>query len=169
MAHCFSDLELRDGSKFEEMNISNWASVRILSHLKVSGLKKSAILEFWQVIEILSQFEVEPSQNLMHMPPRDNTSFDDFLSHFKDSEAQGMTHTVWGSYRLSQMLFLDKLSYYTNLYWNCHQDKFYVSGQQHHILIFNDVGCHQHAEKCNQRTFSSLTSRKWSPASVSPF
>ena len=28
----------------------------------------------------LSQFEVEPFQNLMHMPSRDNTSFDDFLA-----------------------------------------------------------------------------------------
>ena len=36
------------------------------------------------MIEIFSQFEVEPSQNLMHMPSRDNTSFDDFLSHLKD-------------------------------------------------------------------------------------
>jgi len=32
----------------------------------------------------MSQFEVEPSQNLMHMPSRDNTSLDDFLSLLKD-------------------------------------------------------------------------------------
>ena len=28
--------------------------------------------------------DFEPSQNLMHMPPRDDTFFDDFLSHLKD-------------------------------------------------------------------------------------
>ena len=32
----------------------------------------------------MSQFEVEPSQNLMHMPRRDHTSIDVFLSHVKD-------------------------------------------------------------------------------------
>ena len=46
----FSDLKLLDGSKFEEINISNWVSFRILSHLRVSGLKKWAISEFWHVI-----------------------------------------------------------------------------------------------------------------------
>ena len=46
------------------------------------------------MIEILSQFEVEPSQNLMHISPRDNTSFDDFLSHLKDPR-------VYATYNMS--------------------------------------------------------------------
>ena len=81
--HTFSDLKLLDGSKFEAINISNWVSNGILSHLRVSGLKKWAISEFWHVIEILSQFAVEPSQNRMQMASRDNISFDVFLSHLK--------------------------------------------------------------------------------------
>ena len=36
------------------------------------------------MIKILSQFEVESSENLMHMPSHDNLSFDDILSHLKD-------------------------------------------------------------------------------------
>ena len=54
---------------------------QLLSHLRILGLKKWAISEFRHVIEILSQFESEPSQNLMHMPSRDNISFVDVLSH----------------------------------------------------------------------------------------
>ena len=74
----FSDRKLWDSSKFEKKLNSRYWSLRTLSHLRVSCLKKSAISGYWHVIEILSQFEVEPSQNLMHMPSRDNTSFDDF-------------------------------------------------------------------------------------------
>ena len=80
----------------------------ILSHLRVSGLKKWAISKFWHVIEILSQFEVEPSQNLMHMPSRDKTSFDDFLSHLKDPPV----HWIWLSYF---GLFLNQRS--SNGFW----------------------------------------------------
>ena len=36
------------------------------------------------MIKILSQFEVESSENLMHMPSHDNMSFDDILIHLKD-------------------------------------------------------------------------------------
>ena len=45
------------------------------------GPEKVSHLGFCHVIEILSQFDSEPSQNLMHMPSRDNISFDDFLGH----------------------------------------------------------------------------------------
>ena len=89
----FPDLKLWDGSKFEAFNISNRVFVRILSYLRVLGLKKWAISEFWHVIEILSQFEVEPSQNLILMPPRDKlyyTSNDNFLSHLKDPRVRDM-------------------------------------------------------------------------------
>ena len=54
-----------------------------MSRLRILDLKKWAISEFCHVIEILCQFESEPSQNLMHMPSCDNISYDDFLSHFK--------------------------------------------------------------------------------------
>ena len=80
----FSDRKLWDSSKFEKKLNSRYWSLRTLSHLRVSCLKKSAISGYRHVIEILSQFEVEPSQNLMQIPPRDNTSFNDFLSHLKD-------------------------------------------------------------------------------------
>ena len=85
--------KLRDGSlfqfwnpekaqkSFEQKLNSRYLLLRILSHLSVSKLKKCALSEFWHVIKILSQFEFEPSQNILHMPTRDNTSFDDFLSH----------------------------------------------------------------------------------------
>ena len=43
--------------------------------------EKWAISEFLHVIEILSQVEVQSYQNLMHMPSRETTSFDDFYSH----------------------------------------------------------------------------------------
>ena len=41
------------------------------------------ISEVCHVIEILSQFESEQSQNFMYMPSRDTISFDDFLIHLK--------------------------------------------------------------------------------------
>ena len=72
-------------SKLRAVNISNRVSVRILSYLRVFGVKKWAISDFWH------QFEVESSQNLMHMPSRDNISFDDFLSHLKDPRVEGPT------------------------------------------------------------------------------
>ena len=82
MAH-FSDLKFWDGSEFEKKFILKYWMLRILSNLRILGLKKWVILEFCHVIEVLSQFESEPSQNVMHMPSRDNISFDDFLSHLK--------------------------------------------------------------------------------------
>ena len=41
------------------------------------------------MIKVLSQFEVEPSQNCLHMHPRDNISFDVFLRHLKDPRVHG--------------------------------------------------------------------------------
>ena len=85
----FSDLKLWDGSKFEAVNISNRGSIRILSYLRISGLKKWAISEFWHVIvnfEPIWSWAISKSHayHMQHMPSRDKTSFDDFLSHLKD-------------------------------------------------------------------------------------
>ena len=46
----FSDQKLWDSSKFEQKLDSRYWLLRILSHLRVSGLKKWAISEFWHVI-----------------------------------------------------------------------------------------------------------------------
>ena len=54
--------------RFQKKFISRYWMLRIWNLFKIWGLKKWVISEFRHVIEILSQFESEPSQNLMHMP-----------------------------------------------------------------------------------------------------
>ena len=93
-------------------------SFRILSHLRVWGLKKRVISEFWHVIEILSQFEVEPSQNRMHMASRDNISFKVLLSHLKDPNVYIFSQKM-GSSRGGQKMNEKgrATARYKNTYW----------------------------------------------------
>ena len=68
--------KLRNGSLFQTWNSemaqnSKQSKSRIeflFEFWAISEFSIWATSEFWQVIEILSQFEIEPSQNIMHMP-----------------------------------------------------------------------------------------------------
>ena len=53
----FSELKFWDGSKFETFKTWKWISFRILSHLRILGLKKWAISEFFYVTTYASDFE----------------------------------------------------------------------------------------------------------------
>ena len=80
----FSDQKLWDSSNSERNSIRDIDSFEFwaISEFEVWKCDPSRSFDTWS--QILGNLEVEPSQNLMHMPPRDNTSFDDFLSHLKD-------------------------------------------------------------------------------------
>ena len=53
----FSDLKFWNGSKFETFKTWKWISFGILSHLRILGLKKWAISEFFHVTTYAFDFE----------------------------------------------------------------------------------------------------------------